>query len=447
MSDTYQEQLYAKLTQQFYQKFDDFITRKWCDCGEKETVEESDRRVAYKTLYDKIKNAHIASRQTVRRWFGIGGECSIPSRESILKVALATELSAEEATEYLQRGISQPGFQANDYQEFIVMYCLDNRYGLETCQRMIDFYEQKSQFQGKWKQISCTTWLHDQYHIVKSYTPEDFLVWMHKNQKYFKGYSMTVLNCYRQLIGQCLSIMRRDIGEMLVRALRNEGFFDWFYADGSEETYGAEDIERFVKNKLRLRKNPMSAQSAGEIRNMVSIVYAPQGRISDLILEIYSTMPGRKKNNGKNMIYNALGNQIKRVDNKYISELLNMAILKEKQMALQMETAQESDEKVKKQKQKELRKFKQRIHLIQRSDLLVLVQYIVYQSTQKKVLQGEDYDVSLVRKEFRDYADQILELCQMRKLDEAYMLDFVLLSCFDREEMYLFCDVIEETDA
>lgn len=446
MSDTYQEELYAKLTNQFYHRFDEFIIRKWCDRPEKEVIEDTDRKKAYKRFYSQIKGENIASQQTVKKWFGLGEKYSIPSRENIFKIALATELSVEEATEYLQCGISQPGFQENDYQEFIVMYCLDNKCGLEKCRRMIECYEEKSQFVGKWEQISCTSWLREQYHIVKEYTPEEFLVWMHKHQKYFKGYSMTVLNCYRQLIEQCLSMLRQDIREGLERALRNEGFFDWFSENYSREEYDAQVIERFVKNKLRLRKQPMSAQNAKEIRNMLAIVYAPQDRISDLILEIYATMPGRKKNNGNFMIYNALGNQIKRVDNKYISELLNIAILKEKQMVLQMEVARETDEKIKKQKQKELRKFKQRIHLLQRSDVLVLVQYIVYQRTLKKIEQGENYKAELVQREFQEYADRILGLCGMRKLDEGYMLDYVLLSCFDNAEMYLFSDVIEEVN-
>lgn len=443
---TFQEKLYAKLTQRFYHKFDDFITRKWWDCRGKETIEDEDRENAYKKFYRQIKSAQIASRQTVRKWFGLGGTCSIPSRENIFKVALVTELSVEETVEYLQDGISQPGFQENDYREFIVKYCLDNKCGLDKCQRMIEFYEQKSQFAGKWEQLSYTNWLREQYNIVKSYTPEDLLLWMHKQQKNFKGYSMTVLNCYRQLIEQCLNILRNDVQEMLDRALRNEEFFEWLDKNDIRQPYDAETIEHFVKNKLRSRKNPMSAQNAKEIRNMAAIVYASHDRISDLILEIYSTMPGRKKGSGGYLIYNALGKQVKRVDNKYISELLNTAILKEKQMVLQMELAQETDEKVKEEKQKELRKFSQRIHLLQRSDILVLVQYIVYQKTQKKIEQGENYDAELVRREFREYSNSILGLCGMRKLDEAYMLDYVLLSCFDQDEMYLFCDVIEETE-
>lgn len=448
MGDTYYEQLYSKLTQQFYRKFDDYITRKWCDCRPNEEITDDDRSHAYKNLYQEIKSAQIANRQTVRKWFGIGGSCSIPSRENVLKIALATKMSVQETTEYLQYGISQPGLQENDYREFIIMYCLEHQCGLEKCQRMIEYYEQKSQFAGKWEQTSRTSWLHNQYDVVKGYTPEELLIWMHKNQKYFKGYSMTVLNCYRRLIEKCLTIFRSETQAVLVRALQKEGFFEWLRANDMGENYTNVEIERFVKNKLRSRKEPITPQSAKEIRDMVTIVYASHDRISDLVVEIYSTMPGRKKNNGNFMIYNALEdqNQIKRVDNKYISELLNIAILKEKQMVLQMEIAKESNEQLRKEMQKELKKMKQRVHLIQRSDLLVLTQYIVYQKMVEEIGQDKVYHAESARKEFREYADRILEVCGMRKFDESYMLDFVLLSCFDQEEMYLFGDVIEETE-
>ena len=448
MGDTYYEQLYFKLTQHFYHKFEDFITRKWCNCRLNEEISDDDRSHAYKNLYQEIKSAQIANRQTVRKWFGIGGRCSIPSRENVLKIALATKMSVLEATEYLQYGISQPGLQENDYQEFIIMYCLEHQYGLKKCQRMIEYYEQKSQFAGKWQQTSCTSWLHDQYDVVKDYSPEEILIWMHKNQKHFKGYSMTVLNCYRQLVEKCLTIFRSETQAVLVRTLQKEGFFEWLHANGMGENYTSVEIERFVKNKLRSRKEPMTTQSAKEIRNMLAVVYASHDRMSDLVVEIYSTMPGRKKNNGKFMIYNALEdqNQIKRVDNKYISELLNIAILKEKQMVLQMEIAKESNEQLRKEKQKGLKKMKQRVHLIQRSDLLVLAQYIVYQQLVGEIEQDKMYCVESAQREFREFADGILEVCGMRKLDESYMLDFVLLSCFDQEEMYLFGNVIEEME-
>ncbi len=443
MKETYYKQLYCNMTEKFYHRFDDFITVRWSgqDIGD---IHEKERKIAYRKFYYEVKRSDVANRQTIRRWFGLDPERSIPSRKQIFKIALAAGLSPEETEEYLKQGISQPGFQMSDYREFIIRYCLEHRKGCDICRKMIDFYEQKAQNRGKWEQESNTNWIREQYIFVKEYSEEEFVVWMCKHQRYFKGYSLTNLQCYRELLQQCLIFLRKDVKEALARALDEAGFFEWQNEHGNKNVNNDQEIERFVKNRLRSKKKCISPEDAREIRKLASMAYAPQDRMSDLILEIYSTMPGRDKHQERYALYNALGGELKRVDRKYISELLNMAVLKEKQMILQMELAAETDEKQRQKKEKELKKFRQRVHLIGRSDLLVLAQYIIYRHLEEySLLYDKTYNQKEAQEEFREYADGILEMCGMRKIDQNYMLDHVLMECFAEEDMYLFSEVIE----
>ena len=443
MDKTYYKQLYRDITENFYHRFDDFITVRWSGqhiAG----IREEERKAAYRKFYQAVKHSDVANRKTIRRWFGLDEETSLPSRKQIFKIALAVGLSPEETEEYLMQGISQPGFQMSDYREYIIRYCLEHRKGRDICRKMIDFYEQKGQNKGKWEQESNTNWIREQYTQVKGYSEEEFVVWMCKHQRYFKGYSLTNLQCYRELLQQCMIFLRKDVKEALARALDEAGFFEWQRENGIKNAYNDQEIERFVKNRLRSRKAAISQEEAREIRKLASMAYAPQDRMSDLVLEIYSTMPGRDKHQERYVIYNALGGELKRVDRKYISELLNMAVLKEKQMVMQMELAAETDEKERRKKEKELKKFRQRIHLIGRSDLLVLAQYIIYRRLEEySLLYDKTYSQMEAQKAFREYADGILEMCGMRKIDRNYLLDHVLLECFAKEEMYLFSEVIE----
>lgn len=181
MSDTYCKQLYRDITSNYYQEFTSFMTKHWYPeiLGDSEITQE-ERQGAYQNFYKTIKDARIANRQTIRRWFGLS-EQSIPSRTYIFRIALAAGLSVEETEEYLQLGISQQGIQDNDYREFIARYCLDHGLGIDKCRRMIEFYERKSQNRGKWEQESNTNWVREQYTVVRDYPEEEFLVWMHKH--------------------------------------------------------------------------------------------------------------------------------------------------------------------------------------------------------------------------------------------------------------------------
>ncbi len=78
---------------------------------------------------------------------------------------------------------------------------------------------------GQWEQNTHRD--ADNTEIVKLYKEQDFLLWMYKHQKYFKGYSLTVLHCYQELMTKCLRIFRENMRQSLVVLLKEVGFFSW----------------------------------------------------------------------------------------------------------------------------------------------------------------------------------------------------------------------------
>ena len=450
MDEQYQAYLLAQIQEYFYKKFDSFMIEKWSEAPLEDPIPVSQREEAYARFYQKVKRAHVANRQTIRRWFGLGKQdeesLNPPNRKNIYKIAFALGLSMEETEEYLQYGISQAGFQVNDYEEFICMYCLENGLSQEKCQKMIDFFEEKCAGKLTVEQQSKTNWLKEQFQIVKEYPEEDFFVWMCRHRKYFKGYSLTVLNYYHKLVEKCLVWYREEVKKSLVMELKKVGFYDWLDESRREEELVSQDIQRFVKNRCRSKANPLSKSCARDIREMTAKVFADRDRLCDLVTGVYSTVPLRfQGRNKRGKMYKELEGEIRTVDSKYVSELLNVAVLKEQQMERYIKLAQEKDPEKQKKLQQEIRRSGQRVRVVQRSDLLILAQYIIYkEAAEQESLEDYEYDARRVKDKFIHYANGILDSCGMRRVDPEYMLDYLLLSCFDEKEMYLFSEVLEE---
>lgn len=450
MDEQYQAYLLAQIREYFYKKFDSFMIEKWSGSPLEDPIPVSQREEAYARFYQKVKRAHVANRQTIRRWFGLGTQdeetLNPPNRKSIYKIAFALGLSMEETEEYLQYGISQAGFQVNDYEEFICMYCLENGMSQEKCQKMIDFFEEKCAGKLTVEQQSKTNWLKEQFQIVKEYPEEDFFVWICRHRKYFKGYSLTVLNYYHKLVEKCLVWYREEVKKSLTMELKKVGFYEWLDESRREEELVSQDIQRFVKNRCRSKTNPLSKSCARDIREMTAKVFADRDRLCDLVTGVYSTVPLRfQGRNKRGKMYKELEGEIRTVDSKYVSELLNVAVLKEQQMERYIKLAQEKDPEKQKKLQQEIRKSGQRVRVVQRSDLLILAQYIIYkEAAEQESLEDYEYDAQRVKDKFIHYANGILDSCGMRRVDPEYMLDYLLLSCFDEKEMYLFSEVLEE---
>jgi len=443
MEELYQQQLIEQIMAYYYEQFGTLLTRKWCDYKLPDIIRDIDREYAYKRFYRAIKNENVANRQTIKRWFDLSDNKSIPNRNQIFKIAFALKMSVKETEEYLMNGISDAGFQVNDYEEFIMMYCLDNEIDYEQYNKMLEFYEKKCKKDCEYKQTAHTQWLEEQYESVKNKTVEEFMVWVCKNQSYFKGYSLTLLNTYRLLIEQSLQYVRKEAKDSLLRELEPLGFFQWARQQNIAETFDAHDIERFIRNKLRQKDTNITEKLAEGLRKSLAEAYASKDRIKDLISEIYATFNEYidEKNGDK---IPEIMDEIKRVDSKYISELLHIAFLKEEQMKRKIEIANIEDENEKKEERKKLAVYSQRVHQVQRNDLLILIQYIFYKNSISDVEQnGKQYVKETALHEFCEYANKFLKACGMRLMNEAYMFDAMLFACFGESDMYLFAEILE----
>lgn len=136
MGNAFKRKLKQSLAKDFL-TFDKFIQKKM---GIADNAENAPHE-AYLEFRRRTDRVEIASRPTMRRWFGIG-KFHRPSREHVIHMCFALHLSAGEAQEYLQKGVSEPGFQVNDYQEFIFMYGLNNGCSYEECLGMMERFEQ-----------------------------------------------------------------------------------------------------------------------------------------------------------------------------------------------------------------------------------------------------------------------------------------------------------------
>lgn len=87
----------------------------------------------------------------------------------------------------------------------------------------------------------------------------------------------------------------------------------------------------------------------------------------------------------------------------------------------------------------------QRVRNIQRADLLLLIQYIFQKKYMDRMSEEEMYySGEEARADFVKTANTILDSCGMRPIDPAYRMDYILLSCFDDEEVFLFAEIFEK---
>ena len=188
MEEDRKQGMYQEIVRRFFLQLDVFLIHRWSSKKNiKPPYSNEVRQEAYMNFYKKVKKYKIANRQTIRRWFGLDG-MTIPGREQIIQIAFALGLSSEEAEEYLRFGISEPGFQVNDYSECIAMYCLDHKLDRDTYVVMVEFYERHSARDITLQQTAHTDMLRQEYNRQKELSKEEFLVWMCKNCGLFKGY-------------------------------------------------------------------------------------------------------------------------------------------------------------------------------------------------------------------------------------------------------------------
>ena len=482
-----------------YIRWDIFLVRKWSnavtdnlkndstDCIRDNMdimVTDEMRKTAYKNFYKAIKKSKIVYPQTYKKWFAADSG-AIPKRWQILKLALALGLSPEETQEYLTEGISEPEIQVNDYQEFICMYCLANNMSIEDYNEITECFEANVEEDVQFQHTEHTNKLKKAFEQVKTFTKEEFTVWMIKNQKLFKGYSMTTYRYFESLIDETVASFRRDAQEMLAVTLQETSFHTEVKTAELSETEYREAVKKFIKNSERRLNNRVPDNIIRDIKQYYVMAYSEKGRISVLLSEIFDTInqaKSRKKyrlsrhssiseayiHSDRNTHESAqtYDSDIPSISAKYISELLNISLQKEKLMNMihalrkldSLHTDDECPEAIwqlisdkplsvsdgKKLLKRAVTMQGQRTKLINRTELLILLSYVIQDRYTLELNEtGEEYDMNTARTRFVKAADSMLTICGMRTINKEYYIDAILLACYGRKGIYQFAELLE----
>jgi len=470
-----------------FDRFDKFITKKILkkEQGREaelvnmpEELQQSLRKEAYLIFYRKVKSESVASRVTIKKWFGLDGYVK-PKRKQILRLAFALHFNEEELQEYLIKGIRQPGIQINDYREMIYLYGLGKNLSYEDCLDMIKVFEIQMYRDTVFAQSTHTQHLWDMFRMNCNQPKEKFLSWMCKNAGFFKGYSKVTLRHFMEVKGEMLQYIRLNAREQLFGLLGETDFYNWAEQnDIPSEEYG-ENISRYIKNVSRRKGREMLTEGLkAEILELNWIAYSSRDKTTDLLAELYSSAIEseiiffRQKEStiktGRSFISRR---RFFFMTDKYISQIVGIAQQKEKEIRLSqalgsLETAEgacpewirdllleygikppEDVGQTRELLRRILRMQEQRCHLVQREDLLPLIHYVA-QRRYDKMLQEQEaaYRCEDARVFFIQMADEIFAECQMAPVSEEYQLDYLLLSCYGESCMYSLADILEEAE-
>lgn len=445
-------QICSELKEKQYIRWDTFLINKWNDCVvAPEQITEEIRKSAYRNFNKKMRKSGVIYPQTYKKWF-VADSVSIPKRWQILKLALALGLSPEETQEYLTEGISEPEIQVNDYQEFICMYCLANNMSAREYENIVACFETYVDDDIHFGKTEYTTRLKGIFAEVKTLSKEDFTTWMIKNQKLFKGYSITTYRYFVKLIDETVAIFRKEAEEMLEITLNNTDFHSVIDTSGMSKSEYRKAIKRYIKNSERRTNNRIPENVMRDINQYYVMAYSEKGRISIILSEIFDNIKTDK--------------QIHSISAKYISELLNIALQKERLLNMthafrtlkRLDATAMCPEKIwkfisaspltvaeaKKQLKRAITMQGQRVRLINRTELLILLSYIIQDRYTLWINEtGAVYDMQVIKEHFTKAANSMLTVCGMRPIDEAYYVDAVLLACYGEKGIYQFTEVLE----
>ena len=447
------------IMQKEYRSFDCFLINQMGYTIENKDDMET-RKKAYREFCEKISPLNPASVPTMRRWFGIGGY-SVPDRESVFAICFALGLDEKQTERFLVEGLKEPSFQINDYMEIIYLYGLEQGLTQKECDDMAAEYESRLDIDISFCRTHSTHELKKQYQVKKDLPPDEFLVWMIENAKYFKGYSQTVLDYFSRYKKLILDSMREDAEIVLQMLLEETEYFQWKRRRFIHKT-NLETIRRYIYSKKEIDDGLRTS-----ILEMAQVVYSEHRPNSLFIRELFS------------FNYEVLFNIVKerklfRMTEKRMSDLLGIAVQRERQMkslfgiqalekmdgdALCPETIQslisELDSssgispKISAARAGEwlkdyLKKQKRRCLLLQRGDILPMVIYMVQRDYLKNISYDMDkYNAIEAISYFEEVANATLSTCDMAPLNREYELDALFYLCFQETEMYSLADVLD----
>ncbi len=459
-----------KITKRF-KDFSHFIIEKmgytYSEGIGKEAEEEQKelQQQAFNEFRQRTNREEFASLPTMRKWFGIGGKAT-PSREQVYQMCFSMGLSAGDAEEFLLEGIKEPSFQVNDYQETILMYGLENSLTYEECVEMIDELEERMEPDVSFLQTRGTQMLLSEFRGHKHLSKEKFLDWMEENAACFKGYSKTTLDYFMKYKKIILDYVKKDAEEELGRLLAETDFDNWCRS----RKFFTKDPKKKIHNYIRAhssgKKNILSDDLKESIMELTAIAYTDKNANAQLLGEVFRSNKHQRSETSVGF------SAIEGMTGKKLSDLLNVATQKQRSFHVRQsfrkikelsdqekcpvwiwEITQEYSRKKKeietvadaKRWMKEyLEEHKRRCLQIQRSDILPMILYV----SQRRYLKEIDHDMTKYCQKdalvaFDNLANATLSACNMCQLNEQYELDTVLRSCYGKEEMYTYSELLE----
>lgn len=447
-----------------------FINKMLCGKGTEITLATDELRLeAYHTFMGKIGVNRVASMQTIQRWFGIHG-CSTPDRETLFKIAFALHWSPEEFQEVLVEGLGEPEVQINDYREFILFYGITNQLSYEDALRIMDDFIANISFDRVIDQHHDTDKLWKLFYEKSLLKEQDFLSWMIENAEYFKGYSKTTVEFLQLFKSEILTEIKSDAEIRLEQALSETGYSIWEQNNRNKKQNKKKALQKYMA-QMEKEDHQISEPLQNYIFELEKMSEIQEDSNLELLLELYASITENRSLFAQKR-KKAAGFSWSLLDNKALSELLNIGTQKERQWKLSVIRSKLMRCKPHKKCPKELLnemiacgfpkreavsveealdwvnpmlvRAGRRIKMIQRQDLLPLILTIAQLRYQKENVTGERYSKEEGQKRFRNLADTTLTACGMECFNrKKYKLDAILWNCYGLEEMYSVSDFFE----
>ena len=421
-------------TREFY-GFDQYITGKMLkiEKADQRHFTEEERYLAYRLFLQRTRKNRMAATLTIKKWFGLNGT-KRPNREMLFQLGFLFGHSLEEQRIMLVEGALEPDFQVNDYREMIFLYGFYQQMTYEDCLQMIREFEDKfpRDFTLNQHNFTCNMWA--AYGCNCDLPKQEFLEWMLKHAEDFKGYSQTVLSYFKNIKTEILKEIKSDALRRLDELLSETGFEKWNAKWGIRSESRLRAVARYLKSNQCENADFVSQELKMAIMELLEIGKKSVDSNTDLLAELYTDLYQKIHSDKKRYSRR----QIHLMDDKYLSDLLNIATQKEKLMRLIVRDDPDPDRKT-----YEIREQQRRCVLLGRQDILPLI-LCVSQKRYMRRLEKENYDMREAKQVFVDLAEQILAACQMAGFDEdKYELDHLLGSCYRPDEMYSLADVLE----
>ncbi|MFR2554725.1 MAG: hypothetical protein ACLS86_03810 [Clostridium sp.] len=313
--------------QKSYNHLDGFLLQKMLGCKKDyNAFSEEERYQAYRMFLKRTgeKGKRIAATQTIQKWFGIGGQ-KRPNREGLFKLGFALELSDKEMRELLVYVTCEPDFQVNDYREMIFLYGFYHHLSYTKCLAMVDKFESSLPLEFSLKQQNRTNNIWKEYGKNCELAADDFLQWMLERVEDFKGYSKTVLDYFKTIKEEVIHEIKKDAKDYLETLLAETSFERWEQKWHMNTKNRKKTIPKYLKSIYCNKNDNLSEQMKKTIHELVEISNISTNSNTELLAELYTDLKNRTRQENKRRKQG----EIRLMDDKYLSDLLNVSLQKE----------------------------------------------------------------------------------------------------------------------